>query len=102
MRHRILEIASLATTDERVFEVHPEVSFRELVGHTLSPKSTGTGAAERRLGLLAAGIELPVLPYPDVDVLDAAAAAWSAARYASGMALALPEGHRSRIGAIWR
>jgi predicted RNase H-like nuclease len=102
MRHRILEIASLATTDDRVFEVHPEVSFRELLGRTLSSKSTGTGVAERRLGLLEAGIELPDLPYPVADVLDAAAAAWSAARYASGAALPLPEGHTTRIGAIWR
>jgi hypothetical protein len=29
-------------------------------------------------------------------------AAWSAARYARGEALPLPEGHVDRIGAIWR
>src|SRR5207249_4785967 len=98
---RILEIESLATTDDRVLEVHPEVSFRELLGRTLSPKSTGTGVADRRLGLLEAGIELPDLPYPVADVLDAAVAAWSALRYASGAALPLPEGHATRIGAIW-
>jgi hypothetical protein len=27
MRHRIVEIAHLAAADERVFDVHPEVSF---------------------------------------------------------------------------
>jgi predicted RNase H-like nuclease len=102
MRHRILAIASLARTDDRVFEVHPEVSFRELLGRIPSPKSTGIGVAERRLGLLEAGIDLPDLPYPVDDVLDAAVAAWSAARYASGAALPLPEGHPTRIGAIWR
>ncbi len=102
MRRRILEIAPLAARDERVFEVHPEVSFRELLGRTLAPKSTAAGAAERRMALARAGIDLPDLPYPTDDVLDAAVAAWSAARFASGEAQPLPEGHRTRIGAIWR
>lgn len=102
MRRRILEIAPLAERDERVFEVHPEVSFRELLGRMLVSKSTAAGVAERRLALAEAGIDLPDLPYPTDDVLDAAVAAWSAARYASGAALPLPEGHASRIGAIWR
>jgi predicted RNase H-like nuclease len=102
MRRRILEIAPLAARDERVFEVHPEVSFRELIGRTPSSKSTAVGVAERRLALAEAGIELPDLPYPTDDVLDAAVAAWSAARYAAGAALPLPEGHPTRIGAIWR
>jgi hypothetical protein len=71
--------------------VHPEVSFRELIGRTLSSKSTGTGVVERRLGLFEAGIELPDLPFPVADVLDAAVAAWSAARYATGAALPYPK-----------
>lgn len=96
------EIAPLAARDERVFEVHPEVSFRELLGRTPAPKSTAVGLAERRLALAKAGIDLPDLPYPADDVLDAAVAAWSAARFASGAALPLPEGHPTRIGAIWR
>jgi predicted RNase H-like nuclease len=102
MRQRILEIAPLALRDERVFEVHPEVSFRELLGRTLGPKNTAVGVAERRSALAEAGIDLPDLPYPTDDVLDAAIAAWSAARFASGAALPLPEGHPTRIGAIWR
>jgi predicted RNase H-like nuclease len=102
MRHRILEIDRLAADDERVFEVHPEVSFRELVGRTLSAKRTASGASERRLALADAGIGVPDLPYPLEDVLDAAVAAWSAMRYATGVALPLPAGHRDRIGAIWR
>ena len=69
MRHRILEIARLADEDERVIEVHPEVSFRELIGRTLAPKRTATGAGERRLALAAAGLEIPDLPYPEEDVL---------------------------------
>jgi Protein of unknown function (DUF429) len=102
MRHRIVEIAHLAAADERVFEVHPEVSFRELLGRTPSPKRTGSGASERRLAPADAGIDLPDLPHPLDDVLDAAVAAWSAMRYARGKALPLPHGYQARVGAIWR
>jgi predicted RNase H-like nuclease len=102
MRHRILEIARLAATDERVVEVHPEVSFRELLGRTPSSKKTGSGGSERRLALAEAGIDLPDLPHPLDDVLDAAVVAWSAMRYARGNALPLPGGHGTRVGAIWR
>jgi predicted RNase H-like nuclease len=102
MRHRILEIARLAAADDRVFEVHPEVSFRELVGRTLSAKRNASGALERRLALADAGVEVADLPYPLEDVLDAAVAAWTAGRYARGDALPLPDGHQDRIGAIWR
>ncbi|HEY6607110.1 MAG TPA: DUF429 domain-containing protein [Gaiellaceae bacterium] len=102
MRHRIFEIARLAAADERVFEVHPEVSFRELLGRTPSPKKTGLGGSERRLALADAGIDLPDLPHPLDDVLDAAVTAWSAMRYAYGKALPLPNGREARVGAIWR
>jgi predicted RNase H-like nuclease len=102
MRHRILEVARLAEADDRIFEVHPEVSFRELVGRPLAPKRTARGALERREGLAQAGFVVPDLPFPLEDILDAGAAAWSAMRYAMGEALPLPEGHRDRIGAIWR
>jgi predicted RNase H-like nuclease len=102
MRHRILEIARLAAADERIVEVHPEVSFRELLGRPLSPKRTGSGGSERRFVLAKAGIDLPDLPYPLDDVLDAAVVAWSAMRYAHGKALPLPQGHQARVGAIWR
>jgi predicted RNase H-like nuclease len=102
MRHRIIEIARLAAVDERVVEVHPEVSFRKLLGRTLSPKRTGSGGSERRLALAEAGIDLPDLPHPLDDVLDAGVTAWSAARYAHGKALPLPHGYQTRVGAIWR
>ena len=39
---------------------------------------------------------------PLVDFVDAAAAAWSADRYARGRAKPVPLGHRDRLGAIWR
>jgi Protein of unknown function (DUF429) len=38
----------------------------------------------------------------DDDLLDAAIAAWSAARYARGEARPLPDGRVGRIGGIWR
>ena len=63
---------------------------------------TSAGASARQEALFEAGVELPDLPYPYEDVLDAAVSAWSAGRYARGDALPLPEAHRGRIGAIWR
>jgi predicted RNase H-like nuclease len=102
MRHRILEVARLAETDPRVFEVHPEVSFRELLGEELPPKRTAIGASVRRSALARVGVEMPDLPYPIEDLLDAAVAAWSASRFARGEARSLPEHHPERIGAIWR
>lgn len=102
MRHRMLEIAPLADADERLVEVHPEVSFRELLGRALPSKRTPSGVSVRKAALADGGIDVPDLPYPMDDVLDAAVVAWSALRYARGHALPLPEDHRSRIGAIWR
>jgi predicted RNase H-like nuclease len=102
MRRRIFEIEELAGADERVFEVHPEVSFRELVGETLPPKSTPAGVSVRRDALAGAGVQFPELPYPLEDILDAGIAAWSAARYAEGVATPMPAHHGERVGAIWR
>jgi predicted RNase H-like nuclease len=101
---RILELDELAHRDERVIEVHPEVSFRELARRPLLSKKGTDGLLERR-GLLAdAGIELPqsAARISEPDLLDATVAAWSARRYANGEAVPLPEGHGARIGAIWR
>ena len=100
MRRRILEADRAARQDERVFEVHPEVSFRQLAGRPLERKSTLLGQTQRRDALASVGIHLegPV----DDDLLDAAVAAWSAARFARGEAVPLPEGHTARLGAIWR
>ena len=101
---RILEVGEYALTDERVIEVHPEVSFRELARRPLLSKHRTDGLAERRALLEEAGIELPheVPRIAEPDLLDATVAAWSARRYACGEALPLPEGHEDRIGAIWR
>jgi len=79
-----------------VWEVHPEVSFRAIAGHHLAwPKTSWNGFHERVELLQQAGIEIP----PSIsdlgnagsdDVLDAAAAAWSAGRIAEGTATSLP------------
>jgi predicted RNase H-like nuclease len=104
LRRRILEIDEYAHDDERVIEVHPEVSFHELARRPLLSKKRSDGLAERRALLEQAGIEVPaaVPRIAEPDLLDATVAAWSARRYALGHALPLPHGHTERIGAIWR
>ncbi|WP_238348574.1 TIGR00725 family protein [Ornithinimicrobium pratense] len=78
-----------------VVEAHPELSFAVMAGAPLhTRKKTPEGIGER-VGLLTAqGIRLP----PDLtggrrgvdDVLDAAAAAWTAARVVAGRAERIP------------
>lgn len=72
------------------------MSFAELnAGHLSAAKSTADGLEQRRAALLRQGIALPEpLRRPQVgadDVLDAAAAAWTARRYAAGDAFSLPD-----------
>jgi predicted RNase H-like nuclease/predicted enzyme related to lactoylglutathione lyase len=104
LRDRILEMDGYAHEDERVIEVHPEVSFRELARRPLLPKRGTDGLVERRRLLEDAGIDLPasVPRIAEPDLLDATIAAWSARRYVNGEALPLPEAPTARIGAIWR
>jgi predicted RNase H-like nuclease len=104
LRHRILEVDEHARRDERVIEVHPEVSFCELARRPLLSKHRADGLAERRALLEEAGVEVPasVPRIPEPDLLDATVVAWTARRYARGEAVPLPEGHEERIGAIWR
>jgi len=101
---RILEVDEYAHRDERVIEVHPEASFRELATRPLESKHRIQGLAERRALLQEAGIELPasVPRVAEPDLLDATAVAWTARRYARGEAVPLPDGHKERIGAVWR
>jgi predicted RNase H-like nuclease len=104
---KILEVE--ACLEERVFEVHPEVSFAALASRQLRhSKRCWNGQMERRRLLTAAGIELPdELTAGQAgadDVLDAAIAAWSAARKARGEALTLPPVppvQNGRSVAIW-
>lgn len=101
---KILEVHVLAEADERVIEMHPEVSFCQLAGDALAEsKHTPEGLDRRRALLAAAGIVLPgaVRGVPEADLLDAAAGAWTAARYSHGDARPFPPEHTERLGAIW-
>jgi predicted RNase H-like nuclease len=101
---RILEVDEHAHRDERVIEVHPEVSFHELARRPLASKHRLEGLVERRALLEEAGIEVPASAprIAEPDLLDATIVAWTAERYARGDALPLPADHTERIGAIWR
>ncbi len=93
LRKRMQEVDATAKLDRRIIEVHPELSFRAMAGgRPLATKKCWNGASVRKSLLEKAGIRLPV----DLgvtgetagadDVLDAAAAAWTANRFALGIA----------------
>ncbi|MEZ5138482.1 MAG: DUF429 domain-containing protein [Acidimicrobiales bacterium] len=94
---RIREAAVVALGDDRVHEVFPEASFRQLAGAGLAHAKRSAAGALLRVRLLeraepAIAISAEVGPagaVPLDDLLDAAAAAWSARRCALGTALAL-------------
>lgn len=108
---KVLEADVLARVDERLYEVHPEVSFTALAGGYLShPKSTWAGLCHRMDLLAKEEIVVPTdlgeagSAGPD-DVLDAAVVAWSATRIAEGVAGSLPDppvrGGDGLDAAIW-
>jgi predicted RNase H-like nuclease len=102
LRPKLLEANSfLATSGYPLFEVHPELAFASLGGEPLAlSKHTAPGRELRRELLAGAGILVPGMPrvpgmpgvpgVPTADVLDAAAAAWSAQRIATGRAATIP------------
>lgn len=107
---RVLHVTALAAKEKRLREVHPEVSFRAMNGGVaLKYRKKTAGGVFERLGLLRErGIEFDGFGVAGVvpidDVLDAAAAAWSAHRIASGAARSLPEPPKildRREVAIW-
>jgi len=74
--------------DPRIIEVHPETSFAVMAGAPLAArKQTPTGRRVRTRLLAERGIHVAG-PH---DLLDAAAAAWSGARWRSGTALCFPD-----------
>ena len=108
LRDKILEVMNI--TDPRIHEVHPEVSFREMQGSPLEySKTTWNGQSVRRQLLEKYGIEFPLTldnagRVDPVDILDAAAAAWTANRIALGEAQCMPDPPEIIIGrqvAIW-
>ena len=104
LRRRIFEVDDAARRDPRVIEVHPEASFRELAGGPLPSKHCAEGRALRRRLLARCNTSVPAdLPRGlAVDFLDAAVTAWSAERFARGVAEPLPVGSSGRRGVIWR
>jgi predicted RNase H-like nuclease len=81
--------------DPRMAETHPELAFLAMKGERPPSKHTWNGLNERRVLLARAGIELPHPlvtgdDVPAADLLDAAAAAWSARRLVRGDYLVLP------------
>lgn len=95
-----------------MYEVHPELSFHEMGLQACDGKKKSWRGQRARLRILAGhGIDLPedlghaVAAVPADDVLDAAAAAWSAHRIAAGTAFSLPDppqlDARGRHLAIW-
>jgi len=98
LRTKILDVdAWVRDQARRVVEVHPELSFTAMAGGPLpSGKTTWAGIEQRRELLADAGISLvgdlglPGRMARVDDILDAAAAAWSARRVAAGTAVCLP------------
>lgn len=98
LRRRILETDDVARKDSRLIEIHPEVTFRAMAGTVLRwSKKSWNGYSERRRLLSGVGLSIPdqlpdsVGSVPVDDVLDAAAGAWTAKRYAAGDAETLPD-----------
>jgi predicted RNase H-like nuclease len=84
----------------RAIEVHPELSFARMAGAPMPyAKKTWAGMQARRAALAAAGIDIPTdlgpagMAAPD-DILDAAAAAWTAVRHLGGAAVGYPDAPR--------
>lgn len=111
LRSKILEVlqtleAPPLEAGPRIVEVHPEVSFWAMNGkRSLShPKKSWNGVMARLQLDLPSLIESVDKASAD-DVLDAAAAAWSAWRVACGQAQSLPdppeEDQAGRPMAIW-
>ncbi|MFT5359400.1 MAG: putative RNase H-like nuclease [Polyangiales bacterium] len=97
---KIIQVDAFAT-EEKLYEVHPEISFRLLnAAEPLRGRKKEWGGLQHRLELLkAAGIALPgdlgAANHVGIDdVVDAAAAAWSARRIAAGEARTFPEDAR--------
>ena len=99
LKTKLLQVEQwAASTNQRVIEVHPEVSFARIAGTPLTArKATWAGAELRRQLLANAGVSVPgdlgiagATAGVD-DVLDAAVAAWTAQRFARGQAVSLPD-----------
>lgn len=97
---RILEV-DRCIPDERLIEVHPEVSFAEMTGGVLAPKRSPIGEVQRFTALavslrpeiddLDAFMHLRPRAVPVNDCLDALAVLWTALRHQRGQSRVLPD-----------
>lgn len=112
LRSRLLEANELYDRDVYPLrEVHPELSFATMGnGPAARSKKTWDGQRDRLERLRSVGVELPdqlgaAGAVPTDDVLDAAAAAWSAHRIGCGTAASVPDppelNERGQQLAIW-
>lgn len=99
-----------AEAQPRAAEVHPETSFAVLAGLPMSAsKRQPAGQTERLAALISEFDNLAAVPEPPTgaaldDLLDAAAAAWTARRMAADTAKTLGQGEADETGypmAIW-
>ena len=94
---QIREVRSIIKPEDSdiFFECHPESSFVELVGETLTSKKTPEGVKQRLDAIrnFVPTIDIVVEELPKKckidDALDAFAAAWSAKRFSQGEAIIL-------------
>lgn len=89
-----------------VVEAHPELCFAAMNGGVLvEGKTTAAGESLRRTLLTTHGLVVEAQRRTGVavdDILDAAATAWTARRFADGVAERLPPEPRDRLSpAIW-
>ncbi|MXZ86831.1 MAG: DUF429 domain-containing protein [Acidimicrobiia bacterium] len=114
---KVREVRAVLTPDDlaaearpQAAEVHPETSFAVLAGQPMSAsKRQPAGQAERLAALAPEFDNLDPAPLPlsgatPDDLLDAAAAAWTARRMANSTALVLGDGGVDATGypmAIW-
>jgi predicted RNase H-like nuclease len=101
LRDAILEVDG-AADDPRVVEVHPEVSLALIAGQPMAPKRTAQGVGQRVRALgtwvdVLAALDVVPARVPVDDALDALAAAWSAVRWAAGVAEVLGPGEDGRL-----
>jgi predicted RNase H-like nuclease/8-oxo-dGTP pyrophosphatase MutT (NUDIX family) len=97
LREKVLQVDAWVRSRPgvRVIEVHPEVSFTRMAGAPLlARKKDDEGVTARREALAAQGITAPPwfrgAGFGEDDLLDACAAAWTAARHDLGAAESLP------------
>jgi predicted RNase H-like nuclease len=110
LKAAILQAEEAARRDHRIIEAHPEVTFLAMQGHPLDrPKRSWNGMNLRVELLRRHGVVVPAPlegagSTPSDDILDAAAAAWTAHRFATGEGqglgdptVDLPNPHAGRI-----